>query len=86
MKIAMVGYGRMGKKICEIIRNRKTGDEIVTIDKFNPESDYKSLDKTSLDGVNVAIDFSFPDVCTVLGADFERWPAEFRTRPFPVHL
>ncbi len=61
MKIAIVGYGRMGKKIAEIIRNRKNGDSIVTIDKFSPDAEYNTLDETSLAGVNVAIDFSFPD-------------------------
>ena len=61
MKIAIVGYGRMGKKINEIIRDQKNGDTIVTIDKFSPDANYNALTDESLSGVDVAIDFSFPD-------------------------
>ena len=61
MKIAIVGYGRMGKKIAEIIRNKKSGDTIVTVDKFSPDAQFNELNEQSLNGVDVAIDFSFPD-------------------------
>ena len=51
MKIAILGYGRMGKAIESIAKSR--GHEIVSIiDKDNPED--------SLNGAEVAINFSVP--------------------------
>ena len=51
MKIALLGYGRMGKTIENIAKAR--GHEIVTIiDKDNP--------KDSLNDAEVAINFSIP--------------------------
>jgi len=51
MKIALLGYGRMGKAIESIARSR--GHEVVAIiDKDNP--------KDSLNGAEVAINFSVP--------------------------
>ena len=53
MKIALLGYGRMGKAIESIARSR--GHEVVAIiDKDNP--------KDSLNGAEVAINFSVPSV------------------------
>ena len=51
MKIALLGYGRMGKAIESIARSR--GHEVVAIiDKDNP--------KDTLNGAEVAINFSVP--------------------------
>ena len=52
MKIALLGYGKMGQTIEKIAIDR--GHEIVlTIDKDNPDYDISVAD--------VAIDFSIPD-------------------------
>ena len=51
MKIALLGYGRMGKAIESIARSR--GHEVVAIiDKDNP--------KDTLNGAEVGINFSIP--------------------------
>ena len=51
MNIALLGYGRMGKTIEKIAKNRKHNIAL-TVDKN---------DDCDLDGVDVAIDFSVPD-------------------------
>lgn len=69
MKIALLGYGRMGKEIEIIARNR--GHEIVLkIDDSNPYD----LNETNLKKADVAIDFSIPDaahenICACFAAD-----------------
>ena len=60
MKYAIIGYGKMGKEIEKILK-QKNATDIVTIDKFNPEAKFRELNEESLNGVGVAIDFSFPD-------------------------
>ena len=55
MKIAIVGYGRMGRLIAEIAGNR--GNEIVSIIDIDNRSDFRSEAFRSAD---VAIEFSVP--------------------------
>tara|TARA_Y100000031_G_C8097521_1_gene327157 strand:- start:19 stop:795 length:777 start_codon:yes stop_codon:yes gene_type:complete len=63
LKIALIGYGKMGKEIEQIALDR--GHSVVaTIDPKNKEATYKKIDANSLKGVDVAIDFTHPD-CAV---------------------
>lgn len=55
MKIAIVGYGRMGHELEQAAGTRK--HEIVTIDP-NSKADFREINEASLKGVDVAIDFS----------------------------
>lgn len=56
MKIAIIGYGKMGQEIARIAKNR--GHEIsLTIDVDNASE----LNSENLKGVDVAIEFSSPD-------------------------
>ena len=56
MKIAIIGYGKMGKEIEKIAINR--GHEIsLIIDEKNS----KDLNKTKLQNIDVAIEFTIPD-------------------------
>lgn len=59
MKIAIIGYGRMGKMVEQAAQAR--GHEIVA--KFDVDNNVNGagLTKESLAGVEVAIDFSVPD-------------------------
>ena len=58
MKIAIIGFGRMGKEAASVAKAR--GHEVVTIDKFG-DADFSSVSTLSLNGVDVAIDFSSPE-------------------------
>ncbi|MDP7115484.1 MAG: 4-hydroxy-tetrahydrodipicolinate reductase [Candidatus Woesearchaeota archaeon] len=63
LKIALIGYGKMGKEIEQIAIDR--GHTIVsTIDPNNKEAQFKKIDDKSLKGVDVCIDFTHPD-CAV---------------------
>ena len=57
MKIAMVGYGRMGKEI-EAVAKAK-GYELITIDTQS-KADFKKIDEESMNGIDVVIDFTIP--------------------------
>lgn len=59
LKIALIGYGKMGAMI-EILANER-GHKIVRIDHSSKVAHFKDISRTSLRGVNVAIDFSSPD-------------------------
>ena len=57
MKIALIGYGKMGRMIEEIAKSR--GHEIVSIiDIDNPEE----FDSAAFKGADVAIEFTAPGV------------------------
>jgi len=60
MKIALVGYGKMGKQI-ELILKQKKVEQIVTVDKFNKEANFSEVNQESLNNIDVAIDFSNPE-------------------------
>lgn len=60
MNIAIIGYGKMGKEIEKIAKEK--GINIVSIiDPQGDESTFKEITKKSLDGADVAIDFTHPD-------------------------
>ena len=59
MKIAVIGYGRMGKIIKQVALNR--GHSVITIDP-EEKADFKEINKESLKGADVAIDFTIPAV------------------------
>ena len=57
LRIAIIGYGKMGKIIENIAKERK--HEIITIDPIE-KADFKEINEQSLNGIDVAIDFSVP--------------------------
>ena len=57
MKIALIGYGKMGKEIEKIALNR--GHEIVSIIDINNQEDFES---TAFKDADVAIEFTYPMV------------------------
>jgi len=69
--LAIIGYGKMGKIIETIAKER--GHEVVTIDPI-ADANFKEINSDSLNGVDVAIDFTTPSValanaraCAMLG-------------------
>ena len=60
MNIAIVGYGKMGKEIERVLREKKILVS-ATIDKFAEGVMFKNLDKESLKNIDVAVDFSSPE-------------------------
>lgn len=57
MKIALIGYGKMG----QIIHTLCTKHEVVIIDPKHEHANFKKINTESLEGVDVAIDFTHPD-------------------------
>ena len=57
MKVAIIGYGKMGKEIERLARERKI--DIVSI--IDPSTKNKKITKASLNNADVAIDFTTPD-------------------------
>lgn len=57
MNIAIVGYGRMGKKIESILQEKKINIGS-TIDKYSTDAQFKVVNAESLKNIDVAIDFS----------------------------
>ncbi|MFH1590725.1 MAG: 4-hydroxy-tetrahydrodipicolinate reductase [archaeon] len=58
MRIAMIGYGRMGQIITRIARER--GHDVVTIDPTG-NADHDSIIEGTVDSADVCIDFTHPD-------------------------
>lgn len=59
MHIAMVGYGRMGREIVPLCRER--GHTVVTVDPTAAGADFRELGAAALCGVDVCIDFTHPE-------------------------
>jgi len=60
MKIALIGFGGMGKTLYRIAMSR--GHEVpVIIDPKDQSSTHKEISEEALKGVEIAIDFSSPD-------------------------
>ena len=59
-KIALIGYGKMGQMI-EAIAEKK-GVKVVRIHPSAKDKNFQTINKESLKGVSVAIDFSLPEV------------------------
>ena len=60
MKVAIVGYGRMGRQIEKILLG-KSIKVCSIIDKYVKEAQYKEINSKSLANVDVVIDFTTPD-------------------------
>lgn len=60
MKIALVGYGKMGQTIEEICKSR--GHETISIDPMSPKATFNSIDSADFTGVDVCIEFTHPSV------------------------
>lgn len=59
LKIALIGYGRMGKVLEEAVQAR--GHQIVTrIDPLHPAADDSKISRESLHGADVALEFTHP--------------------------
>ena len=59
MKIAIIGYGKMGKVIKSIAESRN--HKVVTIDPSAP-ADFKEINQASIGDVDLCIDFTHPSV------------------------
>ncbi len=59
MKIALIGYGKMGKRIHQLCPAQGHQVELVVIGKTNPEG--AGITPEKFEGIDVAIDFSHPD-------------------------
>ncbi len=60
MKLALIGYGQMGKMIENCASER--GDEIIsTIDPYSPQAKFPQITAESLAGADAAICFTQPD-------------------------
>ena len=60
MKLAIIGYGQMGKMI-EKISLARAHNITATIDPVNSNAMYKSIDNTSLSNTDACIDFTHPE-------------------------
>ena len=60
MKIAMIGYGKMGQLIKRIAEQRN--HQVTTIDPHNDQAEHSEISEASLQGVDVCIDFTHPSV------------------------
>ena len=59
-KIAIVGYGKMGQSIAAIAKTK--GHDLVIIDPAHAEADFADVSTKSLEGVDVGIEFTNPEV------------------------
>jgi len=58
MKIALVGTGQMGRAVAQVAPDR--GHEVVA--RFDSERPFLEASPSALEGVDVAVDFSLPDL------------------------
>jgi 4-hydroxy-tetrahydrodipicolinate reductase len=59
MKLAIVGYGQMGKMIESILIDKNI--DYVIVDKFSDAAKFKSIEESDKENVDVYIDFTIPD-------------------------
>ncbi len=62
MRIAIVGYGKMGKMVHSLIEETRDAEVVAVIDPWSPSSEVTSLkvDEEALRNADVVIDFSDP--------------------------
>ena len=60
MKVAIVGYGKMGKQIEKILQGKNIEVSSI-IDKYIKEAQFKEINSKSLSNVDVVFDFTTPD-------------------------
>ncbi len=59
MKIALIGYGKMGKEVERVAKQR--GHSIcATVDTASPDATHKEIDSSCLKDADVVIDFTLP--------------------------
>ncbi|MHC1598100.1 MAG: 4-hydroxy-tetrahydrodipicolinate reductase [Candidatus Methanofastidiosia archaeon] len=58
MKLAIIGYGRMGHEIQDVAMER--GHSAVTIDPNRSDADFADISADSVEGCDVCIDFTHP--------------------------
>ena len=72
MKIAIVGYGKMGQLVEQSARER--GIEIgSTIDPVQPAATHQSINEESMQGIDVCVCFTQPDVAIQNIQDVCKW-------------
>ena len=57
MNVAIVGYGKMGKQIERILKEKGV-NLVSTIDNYAKDASFKEINRASLKGVDVVIDFA----------------------------
>ncbi|HOV13824.1 MAG TPA: 4-hydroxy-tetrahydrodipicolinate reductase [Spirochaetota bacterium] len=57
MNVAIVGYGKMGKQIEKVLKEKNI-NIVSIIDNYSTDANFKEVDRSSLKGVDVVIDFS----------------------------
>ncbi|NQU63579.1 MAG: 4-hydroxy-tetrahydrodipicolinate reductase [SAR324 cluster bacterium] len=72
MKVAIVGYGKMGQLIEQVLLERKA-EVVSTIDPFHPGASHQKFSDQAMQGVDVVICFSQPDAALENIADACRW-------------
>lgn len=60
MKVALIGYGKMGHEVEEAAKAKGIG-VVARIDPINEEADFKEITSESLKKADVCIDFSSPE-------------------------
>ncbi len=60
MKVAIVGYGKMGKQIEHLLKQENI-IPVAIIDKFSPLATHKEINRDSMKDVSIAIDFTSPE-------------------------
>jgi 4-hydroxy-tetrahydrodipicolinate reductase len=58
LKLAIIGYGKMGKAVEQAALQR--GHSVVKIDSFEPSADFKEINFDSVGSADVCIDFTTP--------------------------
>ncbi len=59
MKIALIGYGKMGRIVRDTARER--GHTVWAIDPNAPGADFQEIDEESLSGADLCIEFTHPE-------------------------
>ena len=59
MKIAIIGYGKMGHEIEKVAKAK--GIAVTTIDPSNDSANYKEINEESMKDIDVCVDFTHPD-------------------------
>ena len=62
LKIGLIGYGKMGKKIHDLCKNNKDYKVVSIIDPFSKKANFSKITPASIKGCDVCIEFSNPEV------------------------
>ncbi|MFQ6020522.1 MAG: 4-hydroxy-tetrahydrodipicolinate reductase [Candidatus Aenigmatarchaeota archaeon] len=61
MKISLIGYGKMGREVESLANSSEHFEVYSTIDPISTDALYKEINKESVQGADVCIDFTSPD-------------------------